>query len=341
MKKWLIQIKREFWEYQMLFVNIPLVIASLIIIAGIYIVTMQASLDSRVGMGLFGNTYQLDTYKNTGKNSDSSRGNTVTGKASSDEQLEYVIDFNKQELIPAKAAGISRTGSSSRKINAELYGFHSFIILITGIVLMFYLISCLHGDRKDRSILFWKSMPVSETRNVAAKLIVALLAVPLLTTVISWGIQLCFLGLSSIFVYRVGFHPGEIVWAQLNLPHVFSQEIILILWNMAWWAPLAAWLLFASALGKRSPFLIATVPVVVVIIMEKLLFGTWSIGNFFLTHPKAVGYQLSNLVGDEYTGPAGGTVNLFLDNPTMFAGLVIAGLLFTATVWLRNHRFEI
>ena len=339
MKAWLIQIKREFWEHQMLFLIVPLTFAALIILAGTYVVTLHSSLDSKAGMALFGHAYFIDA--NTG---DSSTRGDSNSAGNPEMNEEYIIDFTKGELIRAEDSDRDSSSFDTRRqsINAALYGFHTFIMLITGIVLMFYQLNCLHGDRKDRSILFWKSMPVSELKNVTVKLIVSLLAIPLLATVISWGIQLSYLVLSSIFVYRVGSNPWEVVWGHLNLVHLFPQELILFLWSSAWWLPLAAWLLFSSALGKRSPFLIATVPVVVVIIMDNLLSGSWHLGNMLLTHYQAVMYQGSLLVGgDSNAGLTTGSVNIFLDIPAMVAGFVIAGLLFPATVWLRNHRFEI
>ena len=72
--------------------------------------------------------------------------------------------------------------------------------------------------------------------------------------------------------------------------------------------------------------------------MEKLFFGSWYIGGLLSTHFKTVLFQTSKLIGDDLSGD---TINIFLDNPAMLAGFLIAGFLFSTTVWLRNHRFEI
>ena len=332
MNAWLVQIKREFWENQTQFVIIPLVIAVIILLACIYAVTLQASKDSGAGRALFGHVYFFDTGDGT-------------GPANAEDKIpEYTIDFTSGKLVRAENSGLELSPGAQRRlrINAALYGIHTFIMMITGVVLMFYQLNCLNADRKDRSILFWKSMPLSEERNIAVKYIVSMLAVPLVVTLISWGIQVSYLLLSSVFVYRVGSSPWQLVWGNLNLLHVFFQELILFLWNMAWWAPLAAWLLFSSALGKRSPFLVAAVPVIVVIIMDNLLSGSWHVGNILLTHWKEALLQPSNLIGEEsVTGLMMGKVNIFLDAPVMITGIIAAVILFPATVWLRNHRFEI
>src|SRR3982074_3611727 len=51
--------------------------------------------------------------------------------------------------------------------------------LVMVIVLSFYLMDCLYQERKDRSILFWKSLPVSDANTVISKLLVAVVVVPL------------------------------------------------------------------------------------------------------------------------------------------------------------------
>jgi ABC-2 type transport system permease protein len=338
MKAWLTQVKREFWEHQTLFIFTPLVIAALFICAGIYIVTLHASLESEIGMGLFGDVYHLDVGPGikTGNNGAITDGNP-------EDAVEYIIDFSRGELVVAQhsESGISGSDEGDKGVNSALHDVNFLFMVIIGFVLVFYLLNCLYADRKDRSILFWKSMPVSEHRNVAAKLIIVSLAAPALVTVISWMVQICFLVFSWIFIYRVGYDPREVVWPQVNILPVFFEQLKFFLWSMAWWLPLNAWLLFSSALGKRSPFLVATIPFVVIIIMEKLLFGTRYVLGLLLSHMSAVQFQLGNLMGESGGSVSGGSIDILLDNPAMLAGFVIAGLLFPATVWLRNHRFEI
>jgi len=125
-----------------------------------------------------------------------------------------------------------------------------------------------------------------------------------------------------------------------DLP-VFFEQLKYTLWSMAWLLPLSAWLLLSSALGKRSPFLVATIPFVVIIIMENLLFGSWYIGKMLLVHLSAVQTQMANITGNTLEGLDTGSVDIFLNIAEMILGFVIAGFLFPATVWLRNHRFEI
>lgn len=74
--------------------------------------------------------------------------------------------------------------------------------------------------------------------------------------------------------------------------------------------------------------------------MENLYFGRWNIGNLLLKHFQIVGYQTTNLNGDERTGISV-TIDIFLNTPDIIMDIIIAGILFPATIWLRNHGFEI
>ena len=342
MNGWLVQIKREFWEHQTAFVITPAIIAVLVVTVFTYIAVMHAATDSKVGMGLYGDVYYYDSSLiHAGEQAAGDTGGTGDSDESREHVTEYIIDFTKGELVEAKDGDSSRSLGEYReyRIKSVLHGFHSMFIFIFGFVLMFYLLSCLYTDRKDRSILYWKSLPVSEDRNVVTKLIVATFAVPILVTMVSWVVQLCYLVSSTIFIYRIGISPWDVVWPQAELLSIFFEQLKYSLWIMLWWLPLNAWLLFSSALAKRSPFLVATIPVGVIIIMEKLLFGTWNIGMLFVGHLR--GIQIQNLSGDAFDGATSGSIDLTLGSIEMLAGFVIAGLLFPAIVWLRNHRFEI
>lgn len=346
MNTWLTQIKREFWEHQSMFVFLPLIVAGLIVLAGIYIVIFEASPDSEFALDIFNEAYFQDagTSDGGGEVIDFSSGEnegTVAADGADEEPVEYIIDFTTGELKVAEDIEVRRP-MTGEVINATLYGFHSMLLMITGFVLLFYLLSCLHTDRKDRSVLFWKSLPVSETRNVVTKLIIASVIVPLLVTVISWVVQICYLFLSMIFMYRIGSEQWTQIWPQADLFRVFFEQVKLVLWIGAWFLPLNAWWLFASALGKRSPFLVAIIPFAVVIGLEYLFLDSTLVGSLLLEHLNGGGIQLGHIMGeDQIMGAAPGSVDLFLNNSEMFAGFVIAGVLVPVTIWLRNHRFEI
>src|SRR5690606_7712994 len=79
-------------------------------------------------------------------------------------------------------------------------------------VLFFYLLGALYDDRRDRSVLFWKSLPISDTATVASKVITAMLVAPLLTFVGVIVLQLAVLVIVSVYVMAYGINPLTVIW---------------------------------------------------------------------------------------------------------------------------------
>jgi ABC-2 type transport system permease protein len=146
-----------------------------------------------------------------------------------------------------------------------------------------YLIDCLYGERRDRSILFWRSMPVTDARGVLVKLLVGLVLVPLGAAVIAAATSL--VG-SAILVLRnqellINGHGVAALWDALAWLRM--QAIILygLLAAMLWYAPFAAYLMLVSVWARRSPYVWVFVPPVLLIILEHMIFGTNYVGRLF------------------------------------------------------------
>jgi ABC-2 type transport system permease protein len=153
------------------------------------------------------------------------------------------------------------------------------LYLMMLIVLSFYLLDCLYAERKDRSILFWKSLPVSDGLTVVSKLLVALVVVPLGVFALALLVHLVF---SAILAMRVaaGNLPAVLSW---NTFEWFRTEIAMLatlVLAVAWYAPVAAYLLLVSAWARRSPFLWSCLPPVLAPILERIAFGTYYLAHF-------------------------------------------------------------
>ena len=62
------------------------------------------------------------------------------------------------------------------------YDMVAMMLMFTSFIVgVFYCLDALHGERRDRSILFWKSLPVSDLTTVLSKLSIPLVVLPLLT----------------------------------------------------------------------------------------------------------------------------------------------------------------
>jgi ABC-2 type transport system permease protein len=148
------------------------------------------------------------------------------------------------------------------------------------IILSFYLLDCLYAERKDRSILFWKSLPVSDGATVTSKLLVALVVVPLGVYLLAIVSSLLF---SVIWLARASLGQVPTIstfWDLATWLKVQALMLAGLILSIAWYAPLAAYLLLMSAWARRAVFLWSSLPPVVAILIERLALGTHYVGNF-------------------------------------------------------------
>ena len=148
------------------------------------------------------------------------------------------------------------------------------------IVLFFYLLDSLLAERKDRSILFWKSLPVSDTEVVLSKLLMAAAVVPLFVLVVSSVLQVLF-----ALVWSVRFSDsilGEAlmawdgpVWLKLQ-----ASFLLTIATAILWYLPLIAYLMVVSVWARRNAFLWAVLPPVAVLAIENMILGSNHFGDF-------------------------------------------------------------
>ena len=146
--------------------------------------------------------------------------------------------------------------------------------LIMTIVVTFYLMDCLYQERKDHSILFWKSLPVSDATTVISKLLTGLVVVPLGVYLAAMVAGVLF---QAIWAIRVAFGslPNVVVaWDTVAWLKVQGLMLYGVIVCMLWFAPLAASLLLVSAWARKNVFLWTTLPPLIAIIIERVAFGT-------------------------------------------------------------------
>ena len=221
--------------------------------------------------------------------------------------------------------------------------------LVMTIVLSFYLMDCLYLERKDRSILFWKSLPVSDATTVLSKLLVALVVVPLgvyLTAMVASVL------IQTILAVRIahGSLPNiAVAWDTVAWLKVQGLMLYGLVISMLWYAPLAAFLLLISAWARKNVFLWTTLPPVIAIIMERIAFGTrytkhllqyrtwgiWDALGINPSPPEGVGHgrvvSLADLFDDMSMGKAFLNIDLWL-------GLAVAAVFIFAAIRIRRYR---
>lgn len=222
-----------------------------------------------------------------------------------------------------------------RELNVMLGVVHAILMLILFIISGNYLLSALYDDRKDRSILFWRSMPVSEWEIVLSKFAIAMVVAPVIYIAISFVLQFAYVLLMMMLVWRMDKDPFEVVLGNIDFTALMIDPISGWIMTALLIAPVYAWLLCASALARRSPFMMAVTPFVALFIAEGLLFGTEVIGNAVQNHLPHVTDTES--VGFYIFGPDWTNLNL----SSLAGGLIFTAVALAATVWLRQHRWEL
>src|SRR5262249_22196994 len=156
------------------------------------------------------------------------------------------------------------------------YEYAAAVVMGTAFVVgIFYTLDALYGERRDRSILFWKSLPVSDVITVLSKLVIPVFVLPLLSFAITLATQFIMLLLSTA-VFRGSGVPLATGWASSYFP--FQPPLALRYPRVAihdlWYAPLYGWMLLVSAWAPRAPIIWAILPPFVISAVEKIAFNT-------------------------------------------------------------------
>jgi ABC-2 type transport system permease protein len=150
----------------------------------------------------------------------------------------------------------------------------------------FYLLDCLYAERKDRSILFWKSLPVSDGATVFSKLFVGAVVLPLGTFVLALVTDVLFTVVWDLRAL-IGRAPDLAVWDTVAFLKTQSVMFLGLLISMLWYAPFLGSLLLASAVVRRNVLMWVTVVPLLAVIVERIAFGTRWLSGFL--HYRTVG----------------------------------------------------
>ena len=214
------------------------------------------------------------------------------------------------------------------------------IVLTAFIVGVFYCLDALHGERRDRSILFWKSLPVSDLTTVLAKASIPLVILPLLIFAIIVATQIAMLLLSTLVLLGNGPSVATL-WARLPLFQMSLALVYALTAIALWHAPLYGWLLLVSGWARRATFLWAVLPLLAICVFEWIAFRT----RYFASLLK---YRLIGWFTRAFAVQAHGSVpadpltqltpGTFLSTPGLWIGLALAAIFLAAAVRLRRDR---
>ncbi|MEO6075177.1 MAG: hypothetical protein ABIP56_00075 [Dokdonella sp.] len=232
-------------------------------------------------------------------------------------------------------------------------------------VLFFYLLGALYDDRKDRSVLFWKSLPVSDTATVLSKVATAAVLAPLIAFAIATVAYVGFLLVVSIWASLHGINPLPVI-ANSNPFGMFWRLLLTVPVNALWALPALGWLLLCSAFARSKPFLWAVlIPLLAVIlngwvsamglpsfsskflsndVAGRMIFsiipGSWidksdvvRVGEMASSGSSLDGARLVNALNPAH-------VYAVFGQPAMWIGIAAGVVMIAATIWMRRRRIE-
>ena len=220
------------------------------------------------------------------------------------------------------------------------YNIAAMMLIVTAFIVgFFYCLDALYGERRDRSILFWKSLPVSDMTTVLSKAIIPLAILPAIVFAIIVVTQFCLLLISSAVLLPSGL--AGTTWANFNLLResvvLFYGLIVIALWH----APVYGWALLISGIARRATFLWAVLPPLVIGIFEKVTFNTSYfasiVGNRLVgAGETAFDFRMHRSISIDLLSQL--TPGRFLATPGLWIGLLFAAGFLVAAIQLRRYR---
>ena len=221
----------------------------------------------------------------------------------------------------------------SRGVQVGLYASSAVFVLVMLIISFFYCLSSLYDERKDRSILFWKSLPVSDTMTVVSKLIAGLIIVPMIFLVFTMINNVALLLVSSIAALGNDIDIFATLWAPAKIIGRWITFVGYILFAGIWCLPFFGWLLLISSWAKSAPLAwVVGIPLLITTV-ERIFTGSDVVRVFFMQHvalrQPVVWFQ------DGY-----GSEISVVSIQTLLALIVGAGLIGLA-IWRRGYADEL
>jgi ABC-2 type transport system permease protein len=263
-----------------------------------------------------------------------------------------VVTFDGQDLpLAGDASRLRALGAISINVLAGAF------VATALFTQFFYSLDALYADRRDRSILFWKSLPVSDLETVLAKYFMAAVGIP----AVAVGFALVTHPLvSGIAALGLPGPVGSAAAQALFSPGAWLNGAGLLLWltlaGALWYLPWIGWLLAVSAFAPRAPIMWAMLPPAAIALFERGVFATHHfitlvgerVGPFGLLHAAldyVPGRGLEIRAGSDTLQLPEHLLALaapakFFGSAGLWLGLVLAAAFAAAAVWARRYRDE-
>jgi ABC-2 type transport system permease protein len=307
-------IRREVWENRSLWIA-PLVVAGVILVISMF---------GGVHVGNGGADVSLGWDSDSGPHiSEQDRDNIRSAMATA--------PLSKKQMIYA----------------ITLSTFTSILMFTMVIVLFFYLLDSLLAERKDRSILFWKSLPVSDTEVVLSKLLTAAVVTPVFVLLVSSLLQVLFAGVWSMRFGNSVLGDALMAWDGATWLKVQASFLLLLVSAVLWYLPILTYLMVVSVWARRNAFLWAVLPPVSILAIEVLILRSNNFGHFlgrrFIGMFPILESGAGKIFGDENegivtVGQVLNAVSAVFTHYETWAGVLAAAAMIFAAIRIRRYR---
>jgi ABC-2 type transport system permease protein len=259
------------------------------------------------------------------------------------------------QAVDIAILGASNLGERERAaaISVVMTGVAGFFVLAMSVLTVFYTLDALYAERKDRSILFWRSLPCTDAETVLSKLLTALFVIPLVTFLAVAATHLVVLAISSAWIGIRGGSAWHLIWTAAPLVGNWTATLVFLVALPLWLSPFIGWFLFVSAFARRSPLLLGFLPILILPMLEKSLIGTSLFADAFFARTASLplfrGMHTAHFVFPEgetprlAEGATGSLLSLldlsrFFGSASLWLGLIVCGIFTGAAIYVRRYR---
>ncbi len=312
-------LRREYWESRNWLLGLPLLLVTFISLAIILLTQISDHIQTTVSESPFSSENQ-GIVLNFGDGAQPLDETKTEQPESEDDDINVRFKFDGHDNL----SGLSML---------ELF------INFGWIGALCYLSTSLYSDRKDASILFWKSLPVSDTEQVLSKFFFAVISFPLVSLLIGW------LFLAILLVLDATYYAAN----DLDLVRSLGNNNWLLTYlitpltgyclGFVKGIPVLAFTMLVSAIAKRLPYLWLIIPLLAAALTEQIIANSYFVVSWFITHFPIIESE----VFEQLTANYGGFLfHHFARNAVDFViNISLGALIIFACIWLRKHRFEI
>ena len=188
-------------------------------------------------------------------------------------QLMRMEDYQTTKLfdIITNVDNIANVEGFTRLFLTAIMGMFVPFIMVSLIIQLYYFTTCLFDERRDLSVYFWRSLPVSDVLSVGVKLITGALVVPAIFMLAATFVVCVFLlfALIACMVLSLGYDLSLWgLWGSADIISSLTSIWLNLIPYALWMFPIFAWLMLASMFANKAPFLWAILPVVALLLVE-------------------------------------------------------------------------